>query len=367
MEKDALVKMFARLPDINGADVLEEEAWWKGALNYNDNPGAPKCRPKCLRPRAELLLQGRHPRRRQCRLRDSARCVHTRFSFAIDTKDPVYHVDWGDGSREEYRTVNPDYSYNSIAGYAAGEVIRIYAPSATELGIANAAYLDVDVSGMSTLRRLSCSGNEFSSLDLSRNPALEDLNCRNNPLTSIVFPEDCALTGLDCSSTLLRSLDLAEMPKLRSLSANSCRLESLDLSAASELTQLDAYDNDIESIDLSGSPRNHGAVPLQEPPFVARPERMPEDFQPCRGLQRHRKPRPLPARQPAYGPYANDNRLESLRIGNPALSVLLAWRQPTGGDRPLRGTPALTVLTINDNRLSELDLSGNAILNQVFA
>ena len=366
MEKDALVKMFARLPDINGTDVLEEEAWWKGVLNYNDNPGAPEVSPEVPETkgwncsyRADILGDANAaiviPRDK----------VHTRFSFAIDTKDPVYHVDWGDGSREEYRTVNPDYSYNSIAGYAAGEVIRIYAPSATELGIANAAYRDVDVSGMSMLRRLSCSGNDFSSLDLSRNPALEDLNCRNNPLTSIVFPEDFALTELDCSSTLLRSLDLAKLPKLRSLSASSCRLESLDLSAASALTQLDAYDNDIESIDLSGSPgltelylsKNRlSSLDLSGCPKISS---LAVDFNGIVSLDLS----PLGSLHMAH---VNDNRLESLRIGNPALSVLLA-----GANRleeiDLSGAPALTVLTLNDNRLSSLDLSGNAILNQVFA
>ena len=176
----ALEALFRQLPDINGFQVpdYDNDYSWMGVLNYKENPGA-----------AEVSSQVPEVKGWNCSyvkdfLLDASAAivipsdrVYTRFSFAVDTTDPVFYVDWGDGRKEEFRNENPQYTYKSIAGYAEGNVIRIYAPGTTELGIANAAYEDVDVSGMPALRRLSCSGNNFASLDMSKNSALEYLNC----------------------------------------------------------------------------------------------------------------------------------------------------------------------------------------------
>lgn len=364
--KEALGKMFSQLPDINGIDVWEEDAWWKAVLNYSDNPGTP-----------DVSSEVPEAKGWNCSYKADFRGdasaaivvpkdkVYTRFSFAIDTKDPVYWVDWGDGNKEEFRTENPEYSYNSIAGYALGQVIRIYAPSAVELGIANAAYENVDVAGMPMLRRLSCSGNNFASLDLSANKALEDLNCRANPITSLVFPEDCALTKLDCSLTLLRSIDLSRTPRLKTLSINSCRLEDIDLSPVPGLTQLDAYKNEIRSIDLSQAPALTDVIlsdnKLSGLDLAANASivNLYVDYNEIEELD-------LSGLKSLSMAHVNHNRLGSLRLDNPSLIILLAGTNQLE-EADLSLCPALKTVTLNQNRLSSLDLAANSALQQVFA
>ena len=363
--KSALEKMFSQLPDINGIDVLEEDAWWKGVLNYNDNPGAsevssevPETKGWNCSYKADILGDA------SAAIVVAKDKIFSRLSFAIDTKDPVYYVDWGDGNKEEFRTENPEYSYNSIVGYALGDIIRIYAPSATELGIANAGHENVDVSGMPMLRRLACSGNNISSLDFSANKDLEDLVCRQNPLTSITFPDGSALMKLDCSETLLRTIDLSKTPRLKTLSVNSCRLEDLDISAASELTQLSAYKNELVSIDLSSAPGLTEVIlsnnKLAQLDVSANPDivNLFVDYNEIEEMD-------LSELKDLSMAHVNHNRLRSLKLDNPRLIILLAGTNLLE-EVDLSLCPLLKTITLNQNHLTSVDLNVNSALQQVF-
>ena len=364
--KDALNAMFTQLPDINGIEVPETDVNWMRVLNYNDNPGA-----------SEVSSDVPETKGWNCSYKADIRGdasaaivipadkVYTRISFGIDTKDETYYVDWGDGNKEEFKTTDPQYSYNSIIGYATGDIIRIYAPSTTELGVSNAGYLDLDVSGMPELARLSCSGNNFSSLDLSANTKLTSLNCRENPLTSISLPADCKLTDLDFSSTLMRDFNLAQTPLLIQLAVNSCRLESLDLTPVPSLQMLQADENSLQSVDLSGlselrylylSKNQLTALDLKDNLELAD---LAVDFNKIETLD-------LSALELLETAHVNNNRLTSLTLDNPMMKVLLAGSNELD-DIDLSKVPAVTVATVNDNNLTSLDLSENYAIVQIFA
>lgn len=366
LDKEALEAMFRQLPDINGLEVPEEDMSWMTVLNYNDNPGTsevssaiPETKGWNCSYKADILGDA------SAAIVIPADKVYTRFSFGIDTTDPVYYVDWGNGVKEEFHTDNPQYSYNSIVGYATGEIIRIYAPSATELGICNAAYEAVDVAGMPELLRLSCSGNNFTSIDVSSNTKLLDLNCRENPITMITFPDECVLTQLDCSSTLLRSIDLNKTPALEKLAINSCRLENLDLSLVPGLTELRADHNELKAIDISMldnlvfaylSDNKLTAIDVSDNKNLVT---LTVDYNNIEEID-------LTGLTKLSTAHVNRNALTSLKIDNPVLSVLYASHNNLE-ELDLKQAPALTVVTLDNNRLQKLDLSENTELIQVFA
>lgn len=364
--KDALNALFRQLPDINGIEIPEEDKSWMSILNYNDNPGTaevsseiPETKGWNCSYRPDILGDA------SAAIQISPDKVYSRMSFAIDTPDPVYYVDWGDGRKVEFRTENPQYTSNSIVGYAAGEVIRIYAPSTTELGICNAQYLATDVSGMPELQRLSCSGNNFSTLDLTANSKLTELNCRENPLTSVALPENSILESLDCSSTLMRSIDLSLTPRLKYLAINSCRLESLDLSALTELTELRADGNNLRSLDLSAQPNLVSAYLSDnqlEKLDVSKNVNLVTltvDYNKLSSLDLS----PLKSLETAH---VNHNSMSSLTVDNPLMKILFASDNELESI-DLSHAEGLKVLTVNNNRLSKLDVSASSMIEQVFA
>lgn len=366
LDKDALTALFRQLPDINGIDSLPEEASWKGVLDYSDNPGAsevssavPETKGWNCNYRPDILGDA------NAAMRIPADKVYTRFSFAIDTPDAVYYVDWGDGQKEEFRTADPAYSYNSIVGYALGDIVRIYAPSAIELGVCNAGYEDVDVSGMAELKRLSCTGNNLYSLDLTANTELEELICRENPLTSVTFAENCVLTDFDCSSTLLRDLDLTRTPQLLRLAANDCRLESIDLSAASALKEARLGNNGLDAVDLTSLPdltdlylygNNLTSVDVSK---NAKLEVLSLDYNKLATAD-------ITMLADLREAYLNNNELKTVKLKNPVMKVLMLGNNRLE-DVDLSECPSITTVTLNNNRLSEVDFSNNRALVQIFA
>lgn len=366
LDKDALTAVFRQLPDINGVEIPEDDAGWMTVLDYSGNPGAGEVTPDIPETKGwncsytpDILGDA------SAAIRIPSSLIYSRISIGLDTTDEVYYVDWGDGRKEEFRTEDPEYSYNSIVGYALGDVVRIYAPGATELGACNAGYPAIDVSGMPGLLRLSVSGNALTSIDLSANPKINDLNCGENPLTALTLPEECALQKLDCSSTLLRGLDLSLTPGLTYLAVNSCRLEDLDVTPAPGLTDLRADNNALTSIDLSRSPRLQNLIlsrnSLQSLDLSAQTGllELSADYNSLTELD-------LSPAEFLQSAYVNNNALSSLTLGNIGLKVLLASSNSLESI-DLSEERSLTVVSLYDNMLSTLDLSENTALQQIFA
>ena len=366
LDKAALESIFRRLPDINGIHIPETDASWMGVLNYNDNPGTasvssavPETKGWNCSYKPDILGDA------NAAMLVPSDKMWTRISFAIDTPDPVYYVDWGDGKKVEYRTEDPAYTSNSLVGYVSGEVIKVYAPSTTALGVGNTGYEAIDVSGMPDLLRLSCVGNAFSSLDLSNNAEIDELICRDNPLTQIIFPENCALTSLDCSSTLLRSLDLARTPSLKWLAAVSCRLESVDLTQVPMLEYLHLGNNNLESVDLTPLSALDKAYLFNNK--LASLDVSANKFLTVLSVEYNNlQSLDLTGLTQLKEVYVNSNDLTSFKVAAPQLSVLLMGKNRLGSV-DLSGCPAITTMTLNDNQLKNVDLSNQSVLQQVHA
>lgn len=257
MQQAQLAALIMALPDVSSVEVFKEDEAWKTVFAYTGNPGAETLDDTY----AEILdVKGWKAENPHMLIADASAAfsvlpelINTRLIFAIDCgSDKTVYVDWGDGQKVQYNVT--DSSYQNLEHLVLGTTIRIYAPGATELGVANLGLTALDVSGMPMLNRLACSGNAINELDLTRNTELEHLVCGKGALSSLLLPADNKLLQLYCTGSLLRSIDLSVCPALEDLDVNGNRLTALDLSGCPNLSQLRAYDNELASIDLTKSP-----------------------------------------------------------------------------------------------------------------
>ena len=79
--------------------------------------------------------------------------------------------------------------------------------------------------------------------------ALDDLNIQDNNLSSIDLSHNALLTDLNCAYNNFLSLDFSSNAVLNSLYANNCLLEQLDLSANTQLQYLYVVDNALTSLN----------------------------------------------------------------------------------------------------------------------
>ena len=109
----------------------------------------------------------------------------------------------------------------------------------------------LDVSYNAELETLLCDGNQLSALDVSKNPALSTLWCDNNQLIAIDISNNPALRKLQCNNNLLTALDLSSNSALYDLWCYSNQLTTLDVSNNSALYYLWCSDNRLTTLDVS--------------------------------------------------------------------------------------------------------------------
>ena len=110
----------------------------------------------------------------------------------------------------------------------------------------------LDISELSTLTTLSCSG-KFSSLDVaSSSSTLTHLNVTNSGVTQLSTERCDKLVVVDCSGNLLTSL-LLTSNYLTSLNCSSNQISQLSV-ISSGLTTLNCSGNSLQSLSLSGVP-----------------------------------------------------------------------------------------------------------------
>jgi len=103
-----------------------------------------------------------------------------------------------------------------------------------------------------SLKSLSCTGNDLSSLDVSNNTALENLYCSTNPIRSLDLSKNTKLKNLDCSLCELSRLDLSKNLSLVKLVSRSNKFSTLDLSSHKSLKEVDVSINYyLKTIDLT--------------------------------------------------------------------------------------------------------------------
>lgn len=366
MQQAQLAALIMALPDVSSVEVFKEDEAWKTIFAYTGNPGTEALDDTYT----EILdVKGWKAENPHMLLADASAAftvrpelVNTRLVFAIDCgSDKTIAVDWGDGQKVQYDVT--DGSYQNLEHLVLGTTIRIYAPGATELGVANLGLTALDVSGMPTLHRLACSGNAINELDLTRNTELEHLVCGKGPLSSLLLPADNKLLQLYCTSSLLRSIDLSSCPALEDLDVNGNRLTALDLSGCPNLTQLRAYDNDLTTIDLTKSPLLSDAL-LGYNKLTSIDVSQNTDLESLSVSDNCLTALDLTNNSYLNTIYCEHNNISDLRL-NPAITTLLAgYNELEALD--LAAVPDLTELEVEHNKFRTIDLSATPMLKRVW-
>lgn len=364
MDKNSLEAMFSSLPDINGIEIDEDDALWKGVLTYNNNPGTETA------DATTLTAKGWKSQASADALGDasamaviSPELIGTKFMFAIDCAADM-QIDWGDGKKVYYKYDAKNGSYQNIEGVLKGSNLKIYAPEAVDLGIANTSVAQLNVSNMPKLKYLACSGNAISDLDVSKNEALEKLTCSNNPLIFLNLGEAKSLQALFCENTQIKSLDFSNCKNLVTLDLQKNRLQTLNVAGCTSLQALDATYNELKEIDLSASSdlTTFFADKNQLESLNLSNNTMLENL--SVGSNKL-KTLDLSDLKNLGTVYCNDNQLTDLKVASNYLSVLQAQNNQIA-DIDLTKCPALSVLAINNNKLNSLDLSLCSVLQRLW-
>ncbi|MDR0422741.1 MAG: hypothetical protein LBH72_06990 [Proteiniphilum sp.] len=146
-------------------------------------------------------------------------------------------VDWGDGSTEEYGTLDDDKVWHEYANETE-RIIRIRTGNLSFFSCYSQQVTDLDVSNCPALTELRCYGNLLSRLDVSKNTALTRLYCGRNQLSSLNVSSNTMLERLDCEYNQLGVLNVSNNMALTVLLCNNNRLKALDVSNNTALTSL---------------------------------------------------------------------------------------------------------------------------------
>ena len=364
MDKAALENLFASLPDINGLDIEPENALWKGVLTYSNNPGTETADATALTAKgwksqvsSDVLGDA------SAMLVFSPDLVGTKVSFAIDSPGDMM-IDWGDGKKVFYKYVEKNGSYQNMEGVLQSTTMKIYAPEAVDLGVANASISQINVSNMSKLKHFSCSGNAITDLDVSKNEALEQLTCGNNPLVYLNLGEAQSLKQLYCENTQIKTFDFSKSKSLSYLDLQKNRLNSLDVSGCENLVTLDVTYNNLSYVDVSHSPKLTTFFAdknqLTKVDFTNNPllQNLSVGFNQLETLD-------ISKLKDLVYVYCNDNKLKELKPVSSAMVMLQAQNNQIG-DIDLSKCPSLTIVAFNNNQLTSANLSACSLLQNLW-
>lgn len=123
----------------------------------------------------------------------------------------------------------------------------------TELDCSGCQLKELDLSPVRKLRQIRCSHNKISRLDFSSTPLIESIVCCANPLNDIDLSKIPHLRILSCNSNNLTKIDLSCVPELKSLACSRNALTELDILVVPRLGELWCAHNKITKLDLSQS------------------------------------------------------------------------------------------------------------------
>lgn len=111
----------------------------------------------------------------------------------------------------------------------------------------------LSLSGLSSLTKLYCEGNQLTGLVVSNNITLIELHCEGNQLTDLDISNNIALIELYCGTNQLRSLNVSNNTSLTELRCESNQLSNLDISKNTALSVLYCHANRLSSLDLTNN------------------------------------------------------------------------------------------------------------------
>ncbi|WP_182448169.1 leucine-rich repeat protein [Clostridium sp. OM05-9BH] len=100
---------------------------------------------------------------------------------------------------------------------------------------------NIDLSNNVMLREVSCVYSSINVLDVSKNVALEKLECYNTNIQSLDVSKNVELQFLICDSTKLTTLDVTCNTKLEYLSCSRTDILYVDIRKCSKMTKEDVY------------------------------------------------------------------------------------------------------------------------------
>lgn len=120
-----------------------------------------------------------------------------------------------------------------------------------ELNCYNNKLTSLDLSYNPLLAKLSCSHNAITELNLSDKAQLSSLSCADNMLRKLDLTKNSKLAELDCSDNDIAELDLSQNGALTQLRCSGNRIYSLNLSGNTALKELVCSDNELSELDIS--------------------------------------------------------------------------------------------------------------------
>ncbi|MBQ7421144.1 MAG: hypothetical protein IJ722_03325 [Alloprevotella sp.] len=256
----------------------------------------------------------------------------------------------------------------------------------SSLQIANKGIASLQGIGVFTgLRQLDCSGNGLTSIDLTPFPQLEEVNCSKNKIASLDLSRNPELTVLQCVGNKLSSLAINNLRHLSSLDCHSNNLTALDLSSLAALAYLNCEANKISSLALGCkdslealrcSTNNLTELDLHEFPQLSglacngnqlTSLLLPRNLTEVECNNNKLTELNLSGSGNLTHLYCGDNNLQTLRVQNCAVLEQLDCSGNKLTALPLTGCPELVMLDCSNNLLTDLTLSGNTGLATIAA
>ena len=112
----------------------------------------------------------------------------------------------------------------------------------------------VDFTGLTNLDNLSMPFGNLTSIDVSTNTAITNLRVDGHDLSMFDVSNNTILTHLDVSHNNLTEIDISENDELISLRVDSNPITALDVTDKPDLIELNVADTEIATLDVSNNP-----------------------------------------------------------------------------------------------------------------
>ena len=229
------------------------------------------------------------------------------------------------------------------------------------LGCDRTDITSLDVSKNVALEWLDCEGTDITSLDVSKNVALEWLACYETNIASLDVSNNIALERLYCDETNITSLDVSKNVALKDLKCSKTKLTSLDVTHNTELESLECEDTGILYVDIRQcSKMNEDDVYSNHSVMVVYDEETAKQVPEYIALHK------IIAEQRALGADIDDYwDGEDYDWENGHLTRIGWLQRGLKGKISFAGLPALEIIAISGNEITELDVSNNPDLMEL--
>ena len=173
------------------------------------------------------------------------------------------HIDFGDGNLVAVPVTSESPEQPNVVGKRTGHGnITVWVPqdqTVTALGIDSLPVSAIDLSSLSSLRKLALTHASLYSIDLSYNSRLQSLDLSNNNLSRLslkgasYYYLKSVLTDINVSHNNLDTLAYDNIYALRSLDISHNKFSDIILKDADNLRSLHAEDNQLAMLLLSHS------------------------------------------------------------------------------------------------------------------